>query len=300
MSILVTTPTGNVGSRVTARLLEERADVRVFARSPEKLPDGVRAHAEVVPGDLEDPESLAQALDGASALFFVIPPNVQTDDWRAWQRQIAENAVDALPPTGCDRVVFLSSCGAPFEHVGPISGLGEAEQMLRASVPNVAALRAGYFMENFLQFMDSIVREQVIYHAFPPDVQWPMVATRDVGDVAARWLLDEDWSGHHVAGVHGPEDLSHSDAATAIGRGLDVDVTYQQVPLAAVKEQMREMGLPADVVHNYGEMIAGLTRIPRDEIEPRTEETTTPTTLEAFAQQAMKPAVEAMRQESGS
>jgi hypothetical protein len=37
-----------------------------------------------------------------------------------------------------------------------------------------------------------------------PEKKYPLVATRDVGDVAARWLLDRSWSGHQVRGCTAP------------------------------------------------------------------------------------------------
>jgi len=299
MSILVTTPTGNIGSRVTARLIEERAEVSVLARKPETLPAGVRAHATVHTGDLENPDDLIQALAGCDALFFLIPPNMQAADWRAWQRQLAQNAVEALRATGVDRVVFLSSTGAQHDEVGPISGLGEAETKLAEVVPNLVRLRAGYFMENFLQFAGSIATEQAVYHAFPPDMSWPIVATRDIGDVAAEYLLDRSWTGDHVRGVHGPRNLSHAEAAEILGDVLDESLRYVQVPVEAVQKQMQEMDLSADAIHNYGEMISGLIRLSLDDIEPRTDETTTPTTLATFTEQAMVPAIEAAKAHMG-
>jgi uncharacterized protein YbjT (DUF2867 family) len=293
MSILVTTPTGNVGSRVVARLIEERADVSVFARKPDALAEGVRASATVHQGDLEDADSLTRALEDASALFFVIPPNMQAADWRAWQRQIARNAASALEAAGAERVVFLSSAGAQHDGLGPISGLGEAEEILREAAPHVTSLRAGYFMENLLQLAPSIAREHAMYHAFPPEMPWPLAATGDIGDVAAEVLLDDTWSGWVVRGVHGPADLSHAEAAAIIGDVLGEPVEYVQVPLDAVQDQMRQMGFSDDVVASYGAMIQGMIDTPRTEIEPRTEATTTPTSLADFAQRALRPAIEA-------
>lgn len=295
MSILVTTPTGNIGSRVTARLIEERADVSVFARKPGALPAAVREYATVHQGDLNNVTDLTDALQDAEALFFLIPPMMETDDWKAWQRMIAEKAAKAVQASECDRVVMLSSIGAQRDGMGPISGLGVGEAILADATPNLLRLRAGYFMENFLQFADSIAREHTIYHAFPSDKQMPMVATVDIGNAAAEWLMDRTWTGDRVQGVHGPEDLSHAEAAEIIGDALDLNIEYVKVPVEAVQEQMKGMGLRENVVANYGEMIRGLTSMPRDAAEPRTETTTTPTTLAAFAQSTLAPAIEAAR-----
>lgn len=293
MSILVTTPTGNVGSRVAARLIEENVDFAVIARKPDELAPAVQSHATIHQGNLEDADSLRRALDHADSMFFVIPPNMQADDWLAWQRQIAENAAEAAVAADVDRIVFLSSAAAQYKDVGPVSALGEAEDLLQEAVPRVVALRAGYFMENFLQFADSIAAEQAIYHAFPPDLEWPMVATQDVGDAAVDELLRDAHSGHRIQGVHGPTDLSHAEAADIIGDVIGTPVEYVQVPLDAMKEQMREAGLSDDVVENYAEMVTGFTRLSRDDIEPRTPDSTTPTTLATFTETVLQPAIEA-------
>jgi uncharacterized protein YbjT (DUF2867 family) len=293
MSILVTTPTGNVGSRVASRLIEENVRFHVFCRHPDALPPAVHSHATVHQGDLEDVDAFTEALADTDSMFFVIPPNMHTNDWRGWQRQIAENAAEAAAATDVDRIVFLSSAGAQYKDVGPVSGLGAAEDRLEAAVPRVVSLRAGSFMENFLQFAESIAAEQAIYHAFPPDMEWPMVATRDVGDAAVDELLRDAHSGHRIQGVHGPTDLSYAEAADIIGTTLDRPVRYVQVPLDTLKDQMRAQGMTDDVVTNYGAMIEGLMRLSRDDIEPRTPDSTTPTSLATFADTVLRPAIRA-------
>jgi uncharacterized protein YbjT (DUF2867 family) len=293
MSILVTTPTGNVGSRVAARLIEENVEFSVFARTPETLPPAVQSHATVHQGDLEAVDTLKAALDGIDSMFFVIPPNMQTDDWRGWQQQIATNAAQAAEATDVDRIVFLSSAGAQYKDIGPVTGLGEAEHILERAVPRVVALRAGYFMENFLQFAGSIAEEHTIYHAFPADKEWPMVATQDIGDAAVDELLRDAHSGHRIQGVHGPTDLSHAEAASIIGEEIGLPVEYVSVPMEALKEQMRAMDLSENVVDNYAAMINGLIRLSRDDIEPRTPDSTTPTTLASFTETVLQPAIDA-------
>jgi uncharacterized protein YbjT (DUF2867 family) len=70
MRILVTGGTGNVGGAVVKQLLKRGAEVRVLARKqPEagKLPTGV----EVAIGDLLDPVSVEQAMQGVDKLFLL-------------------------------------------------------------------------------------------------------------------------------------------------------------------------------------------------------------------------------------
>ena len=70
MKILVTGGTGNVGGAVVKELLKRGAKVRVLARKQpeeEKLPAGV----EVAIGDLLDPASVEQAMQGIGKLFLL-------------------------------------------------------------------------------------------------------------------------------------------------------------------------------------------------------------------------------------
>ena len=54
--IVITTPTGDIGRQVLDRLLDSGEAVRVIARDPARLPERVRARAEVVPGSHGDAE----------------------------------------------------------------------------------------------------------------------------------------------------------------------------------------------------------------------------------------------------
>ena len=287
MSVLVTTPTGHVGRRVARRLREAGADFAVYARHPDKLDADLRERA--VRGDLLDADGLAAALAGRDTLFLVVPPAFDAEDWPAHIRRAGEAAADAVRRAGTRRVVFLSSAGADRDDLGPVSGLGGVEALLRAAAPATVALRAGYFFENLFGSLDTL-REGALYGGFPEDRAVAQVATQDIGDVAARWLLDPSWTGHHVAGVHGPADLTMPDVARQLTEALGRDVRYVPVPPEAVAGALRSAGASASVAEGYRAMVAGFARDARP-AEPRTPETTTPTTLGDWAAAALRPAL---------
>lgn len=71
MTILVAGATGTVGQHVTELLVQRGASVRALTRNPEraraKLPEGV----EIAAGDLMQPETLKDALQGVKAMFLI-------------------------------------------------------------------------------------------------------------------------------------------------------------------------------------------------------------------------------------
>lgn len=290
MRIAVTTPTGNIGSRVVEKLIEAGADLTVLARDPAKLPDDVRARATVRQGTLEDVGFVRAATAGADALFLLIPPTYTTDDWAGFQLGIGRAAADAVRANGIRRVVFLSSGGAHRDDLFAVSRLGKVERMLEEAAPDVVSLRAGFFMENFLSAVPTIADHGAIYMTLNPDLSLAVVATRDIGDEAARWLLDEGWSGHHVRAVQGPADITPDDVAAAFSAVLGREVRYVQVPEEGAREALRGMGASEHVADEYPRMFTAFNQHAHDR-EPRTPETTTPTTIEAWAREVLLPLV---------
>ena len=288
--ILVTTPTGQIGSRVAERLLAAGRPTRVLVRDPARLAPAVRAGAEVHTGSLDDADALARALDGADAAFLLVPPNYDADDWQATYRRFGAAAAAAVRSAETPRVVFLSSQGAHRDDLGPVTWLGEIEGALRDATRHLVALRPAYFFENTLAALPTIAAEGTIYGHFPPDLAFPQVATRDIGDVAARWLQDASWTGHQVAGVHGPRDLSMRELAERAGEALGRPVAYAAVPLDALAQGMAAAGMAPSVVAGYMTLIGGLARSAFERPEARTAATTTPTEFAVWAREVLHPA----------
>jgi uncharacterized protein YbjT (DUF2867 family) len=290
MSIVVTTPTGHVGSRVVERLLAAGAPTTVLARDPGKLPAAVREQAAVHQGDLADAGALRAATRGARALFLVVPPHMTTHDWAAFQLDVGRAAADAVRANGVERVVFLSSAGAQRDDMYAVTRLGAVERLLGEAAPHVLALRAAFFYENFLAAVPTMAGDGAVYLSLPPERRIAMVAARDIGDVAAEALLGGGWSGTAVRGVHGAADLSVVEATAAIAEATGRAVRYVQVPPAAATQALLAMGASAHVADEYPKLFEAIGRLDY-QAEPRTAETTTPTTFAQWAREVFAPAV---------
>ncbi len=284
--IAVTGATGNISSRLTELLLGRGLAVRAIARGGERLAALAARGAEPRTGSLEDTAFLAAALAGAEAVFAMVPPHPTAPDLRAFQRSVGEAEAAAIATAGVRRVVALSSIGAQHDGgTGPIAGLHDLEQTLRA-VPGVevTALRAAYFMENFLHNLGLIRSAGINGSAVAPDVAVPTVATRDLADVAAA-LLAADAGGGAIRYALGSRDLTFAEATRILGAAIGkADLPYVQFSYEDTLQALLAAGLSPSVAAAYVEMQRAINDGLLRPTEPRSAESTTPTTLEEWSQ----------------
>jgi uncharacterized protein YbjT (DUF2867 family) len=293
MRIAVNTPNGHIGRPLTRRLLEAGADVTLISRQPAKVADFAARGARVIEGSLDDPRALAAALEGADALFWLSPPAYRPDA-NAWLERTAEAAAAEVKKKGVGRVVVLSSVGAHTgPGTGPVGALLAVENALRAAAPDVVVLRPGYFMENLLRDAATIAKEGAFYSPTPTDKPVPQVATADIAARAAAFLLDPSWTGQRIVGVHGPVDLSYRQVAALLSEELGRPIRHVEISVEQMRQHMLSAGLPDFVAATYAEFFEAIRAGRMDSAEPRTHETTTPTTLREFARAVLGPAVRA-------
>ena len=80
-------------------------------------------------------------------------------------------------------------------------------------------LRAGYFMENTLAQVQPIKKQGMAMGPLPPELKLAMIATRDIGAVAAEALVNRDFQSHQTRELVGPREITYSEVATIVGSG---------------------------------------------------------------------------------
>ena len=287
MKIVVTTPTGHVGSRVVRLLLQAGVRPTLLMRHPEKLDPETAERVDAAPGDQLVAEDVLAATAGADALLWVCPP--VPDDPVAGYERAGANAARAVREHGIARTVLVSSVGAEKRHgAGEIDGLARAEEQLDATAASVTHLRCGFFYTNLLLDPGALA-EGVVRIVLPEDHAMPWVDPRDIGDVAAARLLSTAWSGRHVQAVHGPEDLSWARAAEIVAAATGRPLRAERIADDDMRAALRAAGLGPAAVEAVLGMSTGLREgfTPED---PRTIVTTTPTTLGAWAYEHLRAA----------
>lgn len=288
MSIVITTPTGNIGRRVLQQLLQAGADVSVIVRQPEKLSDSIRSRVKVHQGSLTDVDLVTKAFRGANAAVWVTPGDFTHPDAAAYHNEIGAVAAMAIRESKIPYVVNVSSAGAHLENAGPVSGLAAIERRMNEVAENIVHLRPGFFMENFLQQIEPIKNDGAIYELIPGDMPFPIIATQDIGDVAAQLLIETKWSGHQTRGLHGPADLTFADATKILSDSIGKPVKYAQITPDQAYQAFLGVGASPGFAKALVEMYQALSK-PKAIAESRTPETTTPTTLREWSDNIFRP-----------
>jgi uncharacterized protein YbjT (DUF2867 family) len=284
---------GHTGHVVAKKLLARGQKVRVVGRNSAHLQPLADQGAEVFIGDVTDEQALTRALKGADSAYVMIPPNLTTNDFRAFQDGASDAIASAVRSARVKNVVSLSSIGVDKPSgTGPVVGLRNLEQKLnQLDRVNVLHLRAGYFMENTLPQVGAIRMTGNAVGPIRPDLKLPMIATRDIGAVAADALLRLEFRGKQTQELLGPRDLDYTEVAVIIGKAIGKpDLAYLQLPNEQVKAAMMQTGMSENLVELILEMAGALNTGHMRALEPRSARNTTPTTYETFVAEEIVPA----------
>jgi uncharacterized protein YbjT (DUF2867 family) len=185
MKILVTGGTGNVGGAVVKELLKRGAKVRVLARKqPEegKLPAGV----EIAIGDLLDPGSAEQAMQGVDKLFLL-------------NAVVADELTQALIAYGIARrvglkhVTYLSVFKVEqFRDVPHFASKLAVENALREFGVPYTILRPGYYIQNDALLKGALTGPGI----YPMPIGTAGICAVDIRDIAEVAAISLTQDGH--------------------------------------------------------------------------------------------------------
>jgi uncharacterized protein YbjT (DUF2867 family) len=214
--ILVTGATGYVGGRLVPRLLDAGYHVRCLARDPQRL-DGRswQSQVEIVEGDALDASSLAQALRGVEAAYYLIHGmrggrlNAEHD------LQMAHNFAKAAEAEGIRRLLYLGELVDPAAELSPyLRSRHETGYALRQSGVPVTEFRAGMIIGSGSALFEMIryltEREPVLVcPAWFYSVAQP-IAIQDVVDYLVS-ALEKPESRGKLLEVGGPTRLTYAE-----------------------------------------------------------------------------------------
>lgn len=236
--ILIVGASGRLGSSVARQLLAIGKPVRAMSRTPEKLESLLALGAEIISGDLRDPDACVRACQGvdrvlaAAHAFNSAGENVPRAVDGAGNHQL----IDAARQAGVAHFVFTSIHGARSDH--PIDVFRfkyAAEQHLRASGLRYTILRPTAFMELWATILgEPIVQrgEALIFGrgANPNN----FVSVDDVARFALLALADEPERAQCIE-VGGPENLTLLQFVETIERVSGRTAKKRHIPVPMMR-----------------------------------------------------------------
>ena len=233
--ILVTGATGNIGAELVRTLAGAGEPVRALVRDvATPLPDG----AEPVTGDLDQPQTLRPALDGARGAFLL-------PGYRDMPGLLAEVAA-----AGVERVVLLSggSAGSGDLTNAVSRYMIRSEEAVRDSGVPATILRPSGFMSNTLRWLPQLRAGDVVRDAFP-DVAVAMIDPADIAAVAARALMTSGHEGQ-VYRISGPAPLVPADRVRILADVLGRPLRFVGQPDDEARAEMSQ-AMPAEYVDAF-------------------------------------------------
>jgi uncharacterized protein YbjT (DUF2867 family) len=239
----ITGITGKVGGEAAHRLLDAHLAVRAVVRDATKSDAWVKRGCEAAVADIGDAQALARAFLGAEGVFILIPPIFDPSPEFPEVRAIVAALKAALLMAMPGKVVILSTIGAQALERNLLTQLGMVEQELSTLPIPIAFLRAAWFMENAsLDVAPARSTGRMQSFLQPLDKPFPMVATEDVGRVAAE-LLQQTWLGRCVVELEGPRRVTPLELAATFSRLLGQTVQAIAPPRSTWEGLFRGQGM---------------------------------------------------------
>jgi uncharacterized protein YbjT (DUF2867 family) len=239
-TILITGATGKQGGATLAHLARRGGfKLRAMTRKPSGDPAKALAKlgAEIVQADLDDAASLERAVAGAWGVFAV------ENTWEAGverEEEQGKRLAKVARERGVQHFVY-SSVGSAHKKTGipHFDNKFRIEQTVKElRFPSHAILRPVFFMENLLSPM--FLNGDKLVSTLKPGTKLQMIASDDIGRFAADAFVRADkWNGVEldIAG----DTVTLPEAATAISAALGRTVTYQPIPIEAVRQQSDDL-----------------------------------------------------------
>jgi NAD(P)H dehydrogenase (quinone) len=239
----ITGITGNVGGELARSLLAAKRTVRAVVRDFSKGAAWVERGCDLARADIDDAPALATAFMGVEGVFVLVPPNFDPAPGFPEARSRAATLRSALERARPEKVVYLSTIGAQAAESNLLTQHSIIEQTLGELSMPITFLRPGWFMENAGGDLTPARESGVIPSLLQPlDKPVPMVATADVGRVAAE-LIQETWKGHRVVELEGPHRLTPNEIGTTFGDLLGRSVRVEAVPRGTWESLFKSQGM---------------------------------------------------------
>jgi len=222
--------------------LAAHQSVRGVVRDVRKCKEWSERGCQLMSADINDAAALTDAFKDVDGAFILVPPNFDPSPDFNEARTLAATLSSVLDAARPRRVVYLSTIGAQATRSNLLTQHTIIEQALRKLPVAITFLRPAWFMENFAWDVAPAKIGTIQSFLQPLDKLFPMVATSDIGRVAAE-LLQETWDGQRVIELEGPRRVTPTEVAATFAKLLGRPVRIEEVPHETWEALFKSQGM---------------------------------------------------------
>jgi uncharacterized protein YbjT (DUF2867 family) len=257
---VVTGSIGHISKPVIEALVKGGDQVNVITSRTDNVSKIDALGAKALVGSVTDAAFLTQAFGGADAVYTMIPPIWQTENWRASQNEVGACYAEAIRRNGVKYVVNLSSIGAHVGNgCGPVDGVADVEKLLNAiDGLNVKHIRPAYFYYNMLAQIPMIKQAGIMGGNFGgADQKIAIAHTDDIARVVIEELSNLKFTGKSFRYVLS-DIRTTQDMASIIGRAIGKNITWVVFSDDEQRNGLLQAGLPKTHADGFTEMGAAI------------------------------------------
>ena len=240
MSVLVLGATGNVGPHAVTALHHLGVQrPRVVVRDAARADRLFGAGAEIIAGDITDPDVISRATDGIDSVLLLSPHSFTMADLQLRViRELRRSPVRIVKVSGTSSAIRADGPHACRQH-------WEVERVLSSGDQPFVVLRPNSFMQVLIgQLLLPALRTSGVVPNPIAHAGISFVDARDVAEVAAHALTRPDWDGQALA-LTGPRSISYRQIADLVSERSGqptsvVDVTPDDVRATLIGRGMAD------------------------------------------------------------
>ncbi|WP_238544685.1 SDR family oxidoreductase [Geomicrobium sp. JCM 19037] len=193
--------------------------------------------AEVVYGDLMQPETMRQPLHNIDAMYLILSSDVAGADLE----------------TDAQVIALAEEAGVKHVSLLTVYGDGLVEQALRNSTMTSTFVQPVGFMANCLDDWQDTIRNGEVIEAFGGHIKTAIIHEGDIGAVVAETLVNEDHYGQFYT-LTGPELRSKKECVDMISHVLRTSISFKELSLDEARKRWKDAGYDDESIQFFVQM----------------------------------------------
>lgn len=254
--ILVTGATGHLGGATIDSLLQKNTpanQIAALVRDPKKAEALAAKGITLKTGDYHNVPALQQAFEGVDTLVFVSSGDI------VGRVQQHLNVIEAAKAAGVKHIIYTSVVKVN-DHLKFFPGVDHfhTEEALKKSDIAYTFFRNTFYIDVLPLLLGGALQTGQWYYA-AGDAKANFAARTDMAEALANVALEPAQHANKIYEITGQQAYTFAELAGIISQVTGKPVTYVPIPLQALKDGMKQHGVPEAHIPMYASIAEGIS-----------------------------------------